>query len=348
MDDGSRQIDAIVRRDSVAITAVVATYNEEQYIGRCLMALLAQQDVPGGFEILVIDGGSRDQTADIVRSFPEYGTTIRLLRNPRHLQVHAWNIALEEMRGEYYAMITAHAEYAPDYFARCLQTLGRTGAAAVGGVPRACGEGRLGHAVAFCMSSPFGVGGARFRYLTREERCDTVPLLFARRETIEAVGGWDERIAFDEDSDMSYRLRARGGKLIVSPAIGVRYYVRRSPRALWKQMYRYGFWRRFTQIKHPSKVPLRIMAPSLFLAGLVLSAGAAATPLRGLALIVPGLYAAFATVAVCRAIPRIGSSALLVPAAMLIMHTAYGVGYWKALLTMRPALAGTPDRSLAH
>ncbi len=244
MEQRSEKTQAIVRRNRVAVSAIVATYNEERYIGRCLDALLAQRTDFGDLEILVIDGCSTDATRAIVRGYPEYGTKIRLIENPRKQQVYAWNMGLREMRGQYYAMMTAHAEYAPDYFLKCLETLQRTGAAAVGGVPRAYGEGALGRAIAFCMSTPFGVGNARFRYLQSEEECDTVPLIFAAKETVAAVGGWDERIVFDEDSDMSYRLRARGGKLVVSPHIGVRYYMRRSIKALWKQA-----------------LPLRLLAP---------------------------------------------------------------------------------------
>ncbi|MFN2448965.1 MAG: glycosyltransferase family 2 protein [Candidatus Baltobacteraceae bacterium] len=330
MEQRSEQTKTTLRGHRVTVSAIVAAYNEERYIGRCLNALLAQQRMFGSIEILVIDGGSTDGTRAIVRSFPEYGTTIRLIENRRRLQVYAWNIGLRQMCGQYYAMLTAHAEYAPDYFEKCLETLERTGAAAVGGVPRAYGEGRLGRAIAFCMSSPFGVGNARFRYLKREEECDTVPLIFAARETVQAAGGWDERISFDEDSDMSYRLRERGGKLVVSPEIGVRYYVRRSLKSLWKQLYQYGYWRRVTQLKHPQSVPLRVLAPVALLGGLAASAMLAATPLRPVAAIVPICYAAFMVTGMVCSVKRVGPSAFCIPAVMATMHAGYGVGYLNA------------------
>ena len=347
MDERSRQTHAIVRRDRVKITAAIATYNEEAYIGRALTDLLAQEGA-GKIEILVVDGMSRDRTADVVRSFPEYGSKIRLLSNPRRLQVFAWNIALREMRGEYFAMITAHAEYGKAYFTRCLETLRRTGAVAVGGVPRPKAETFMGLAIAWCMSSAFGVGGARFRYLRKEEQTDTVPLIFAKRSAIEAAGGWDERIAFDEDSDLSYRLRERGGRLVVSPAIHVRYYVRESLRGLWKQMYRYGYWRRFTQLKHPGSVPLRVLAPPALIAALALSAALMPTAARPAALAVPALYAAFIAAAGILAVRRAGVSAIAVPLALLTMHMAYGAGWWNALVTMRPQLRDTHDRTFAR
>lgn len=348
MEQRSEETYEIVRGNRVAVTAAIATYNEEAHIGRCLMDLLAQQDVGGEIEILVIDGMSTDRTADIVRSFPEYGTKIRLIPNRRRLQVHAWNIALREMHGEYFAMITAHAEYDPRYFAGCLDTLRRTGAVAVGGVPRAHAGGVVGRGIAWCMSTPFGVGNARFRYLSRDEETDTVPLIFTRRESIEAIGGWDEHIAFDEDSDLSYRLRARGGKLVVSPRIGVRYYVRESLKALSKQMYRYGYWRRYTQMKHPGTVPARVLAPPVLLAGLALSAALAITPARTAALAVPSAYAAFLLFATLSAAPRLGLGAFAVPAALVTMHGAYGIGWWMGLFKLRLTHADKPHRSLAR
>jgi glycosyltransferase involved in cell wall biosynthesis len=335
MDERSYEIEEVVRRDRVAITAVVAAYNEEADIGRCLTGLLSQEGVEGGIEIIVVDGNSTDRTADIVRSFPQFGTQIRLLQNPRRLQVYAWNMALREARGEYYAMILAHADYSTTYFKSCLDVMHRTGAAAVGGVQRPYGQGLVGRAIAWCMSSPFGMGNARYRYTHAEEETDSVFSIFTRRQTLEDLGGYDERVPFDEDSDLNYRLRARGGKLVVSPRIEVRYFVRRSLKALWKQMFRYGYWRRFTQLKHPGAVPLRVYAPAALVAALVFSAAFATTPLRLLAAVVPALYAAFLLLCAVLSVPRSGAAAIFVPCALATMHAAYGVGYWKALIKMR-------------
>jgi GT2 family glycosyltransferase len=293
---------------------------------------LNQTGVDGEIEILVVDGCSTDRTVQVVRSFPEFGTRIRLLENPRRLQVYAWNIALREARGEYYAMIGAHAVYGSTYFAQCVDAIKRTGAHAVGGVAVAFGEGALGHAIAWCMSSPFGVGNARFRYTDREQEADSVFALFTTRSILESVGGFDESLPFDEDSDLNYRLRQRGYKLVVSPRVPVRYAVRRSLRALWKQMYRYGYWRRFTQRKHGAGVPMRTYVPAAFLGALTASAALVATPARTLAAVVPGVYAAFLVAAALRSIPATGWKSVLVPPAAATMHVAYGWGWWSAAI----------------
>jgi succinoglycan biosynthesis protein ExoA len=348
VEQRSEQTYEIVRRDRVAITAVVPTYNEEAHIGGCLLSLLAQRDLPGGLEILVVDGCSADRTADIVRSFPEYGTSIRLIQNPRRLQVYAWNLAMREAQGEYYAMIGAHAEYGPTYFADCLDVMKRTGAAAVGGVQRPYGESFLSGAIAYCMSSAMGMGNARFRYTKQEEETESVFAMFTRTQTLRNLGGFDESLPFDEDSDMNYRLRRSGGKIVVSPKIRVKYAVRRSLRALWKQMYRYGYWRRFTQLKHSGAVPLRVYAPAALVGALALSAACAAGRLWLPAAIVPVLYLGFIVSGALVAARSLGPSAICVPVVLATMHAGYGVGYWKALAHTRSALLRKRAHSLSH
>ncbi|HET9095599.1 MAG TPA: glycosyltransferase family 2 protein [Candidatus Baltobacteraceae bacterium] len=335
MEERSEQTYEIVRGNRVVITAVVATYNEEQHIGRCLQDLLAQQHVGGEIEIIVVDGTSTDRTIDVVRSFPEYGTKIRLLPNPHRLQVYAWNAALEIAQGEYFAMILAHSQYSPTYFAACLEVMARTRADAVGGVQHPCGEGLIGEAVAWCMSSAAGIGNARYRYTDDEEESDSVFSIFTRTKTLRAAGGYDVRMPFDEDSDMNYRLRKNGAKLVVSPRIGVRYVVRHSFKALAKQMYRYGYWRRVTQLKHAGDVPLRVYVPATLVAALALSAALAVTPLRLVGALVPGVYAAMLLAATICSARRAGSAALIVPAALVTMHLSYGLGYWVALARVR-------------
>ncbi len=266
---------------------------------------------------------------------PEFGTRIRLIENPKRLQVHAWNIGLREAQGEYFAMIVAHAEYAADYLASCLEVIQRTGTTAVGGVQRPIGEGVLGSAVAWCMSSVYGVGNAQFRYAKEETETDSVFCIFTRADVLRALGGYDERVAFDEDSEMNYRIAASGGRLLVSPHIQVKYHVRRTLRALARQMYRYGYWRNMTRLLHPRTVPMRTLAPPTLIAGLALSLLLVTTPLRPLAAIVPALYFLFLLNAALNAYLRIRLSAWCVPAALATMHLAYGLGWIAGAATFR-------------
>jgi glycosyltransferase involved in cell wall biosynthesis len=62
---------------------VIPAYNEAARIGRTLESVLACIRSRGWFaEVVVVNDGSRDQTADIVREFAARAPEIRLLENP--------------------------------------------------------------------------------------------------------------------------------------------------------------------------------------------------------------------------------------------------------------------------
>jgi len=314
---------------SPLVTAVVATYNEEAHVRLCLEGLLNQRDVGGDVEILVVDGGSSDATVDIVKSLPEYGSRIRLIPNPRRFQVYAWNIGIREARGRFVALFSAHTEYSPDYLARCLEVRERTGAAHVGGVQVPVGDGPIGNVIAWAMQSPFGIGDARFRYAREEQFADVAWGLFCEKTILEAIGGFDESIPFNEDSELFYRLRRAGYTIFMSPSIKVTYHTRSSLPRLAQQMFRYGFWRRKTQMIHPRYVPLRVYVPPMLVLGLVLSIlgyAAARTPFAAIA---PAAYVLFlATAAIVASLKRRNIwTFFITPIVLAVMHISYGVGW---------------------
>lgn len=69
------------------ISIVMAAYNEEQDIGRALESILAQTF--SNWELIVIDDGSTDATADIVRRYAEKDNRINLVCNEINLELSA-------------------------------------------------------------------------------------------------------------------------------------------------------------------------------------------------------------------------------------------------------------------
>lgn len=310
-------------------TAVVATLNEEKHIARCLQALLNQRGLSGELEILVFDGGSEDRTVEIVRSFPEFGSRIRLFQNPQGFQVFAYNRGIRAARAPYVWFVVAHADFAEDYLAEAIALLEKLDAANVGGMQRAVGNGSLTRAIAFAMSSPFGVGGATYRYVDRERYTDSVFMGVARRECLLQIGGFNEDVPFDEDTDLNIRLRIAGYRVATSPKLRCNYYVRSTLPALAKQMFRYGFWRRKSQMHFGGGIPLRVLAPPALVLGLL------ASPLlpAPLCWLTAGLYALFLSAATAVAVRRIDFLAFLVPPVLVTMHVAYGIGWLTGLFS---------------
>ncbi len=198
---------------------------------------------------------------------------MRLLPNPDRLQAAAFNRGLAEARGEYLVRLDAHSLYGNDYLAEAVRLLESTGAANVGGLQRATGEGVLGRAIAAAVSSRFAAGDAQYRHATEPKWTDTVYLGAWRTATVRELGGMHADWAVNEDYEMNVRLRARGGRVYLSPTLQSTYFVRDSLPKLVRQYTRYGFWKVRTLLLHPGSLRWRQAIAPLFVLSLL------ATPL---------------------------------------------------------------------
>ena len=84
------------------ITAIVDTYNHEQFIEQALSSVLDQGLSSSELEILVVDDGSTDRTADIAAKFEP---KVHVLRKPNGGQASAFNVGIARARGEILAFL---------------------------------------------------------------------------------------------------------------------------------------------------------------------------------------------------------------------------------------------------
>lgn len=314
------------------VTLVVAMRNEEQHIGRVVESLLAQDYPIDRLEVLFMDGRSTDQTREIVAALIRDRPMFALVDNPEKIQSIAWNLGIERARGEIVGIVSGHTELAPDYTSTAVATLLRTGADLVGGPARGESETVVGDAIALAMATPFGVGGATFRYATEESDVDTVFMGVCLRAMYERIGGFDAEMVRNQDDELSMRLLEQGGRIVCNPAIKSVYRNRATLRSLWKQYFDYGRWKVRVMQKHPGQMRPRHFAPPLFVAGLGASA------------LAPILFAATATAyaaATCAVSVSLAARARradvlpYLPAAFAILHVGYGAGFLKGLVQFR-------------
>lgn len=91
-------------------TAILIAHNQAAELRRALQALERSQD-RGRFEILVVDSGSQDDTANIGAEFP----SITLLRLPHHFgATKAMNIATRTAKTDFLLFLSPDVEAAPD------------------------------------------------------------------------------------------------------------------------------------------------------------------------------------------------------------------------------------------
>jgi glycosyltransferase involved in cell wall biosynthesis len=327
------------------LSVIVPCRNERRHIERFLAGLWRQQPVPGGFEVIVADGGSNDGTRDVLAVAAAREPRLQVIDNPAGTVSPGLNAAIRAARGEVVARMDVHTTYADDYLATCVATLDRTGAANVGGPARTLAEGHVARAIAAAYASPFAVGGARFHDPGHTGDVDTVPYGCWRRETLLEAGGFDEQLVRNQDDELNLRLRRRGGRIWQSPEIRSWYHPRGSLPALFRQYQQYGFWKVYVIRKHRMPASWRHVVPGLAVAaGLLLAMVAPwAEPAALLLAGAVGAWLALALLAAAAAAARAGDLRLipLLPVVFAIYHVAYGTGFLRGLWSLRSGERGT-------
>jgi cellulose synthase/poly-beta-1,6-N-acetylglucosamine synthase-like glycosyltransferase len=301
-------------------------------------------------EILVMDGMSEDGTRSIIERMLAQGpaASVRVLDNPGRIVPVAMNLALRQARGDVIVRVDGHTVVAADYVRACVDSLQANEADCVGGLMVARGCVPFGEAVALATSHPLGVGGSRFHYASRVLETDSVYLGAWPREVFAWAGEFDEEMACNEDDEFSYRLRSKGGRIILDPAIRSVYYNRSTVRSLWRQYFRYGLWKVRVAQKVPRQMRPRHVIPFAFVSALVgggfLSLFSASVRWAWLAM--AGGYAA-ATLGAGLVLARRGNWPLWwrLPAVFFILHAAYGTGFALGLVRFARSWSGPGEES---
>ncbi|MEP6812261.1 MAG: glycosyltransferase family 2 protein [Actinomycetota bacterium] len=98
-------------------------YNEERTVERALEELLAADISSVGWEVLVVDDGSKDGTAEVLRG-REWPEQVRLLAHDRNRgKGAALRTGLAEARGRFATVMDADLEYSPDDLSLLLEQL---------------------------------------------------------------------------------------------------------------------------------------------------------------------------------------------------------------------------------
>jgi succinoglycan biosynthesis protein ExoA len=266
----------------VLVTTVVATLNEERHIEKTIRGLI-DQDLLETVEILIVDGGSTDNTRRIAEDVAgelhrasRANRRLRVVDNPRQRTPYAFNIGIKEARGVYVAILGAHASYPANYLSECLDVVRSQAqaAAASGGIITAPGDGsRQARIVVASMTSPFGSSRKSFRTATAGE-ADTIPFPVIERRLLNAIGGYDERLLRNQDNDLSARLTDHGVKLLLAPGVQATYFAPRDLRAMVRYAWRNGWWNAKAFALGGKGMRIRHYAPGVMVAGGLVLAGA--------------------------------------------------------------------------
>ncbi|HSX32753.1 MAG TPA: glycosyltransferase family 2 protein [Candidatus Saccharimonadales bacterium] len=212
------------------LSVVINTLNGQKTIARTLDSVLLQDYPKRHFEIIVVNDGSTDDTADIVARYK----TVRLINLPHNMGIsEARNHGLAAARGDIYVALDDDCIVAPNWLSELAKGYALDKPAGVGGYllvsePR----GLVSHYISAVGSgfapvssnddAPKSIFRRFFAYLRaglhRLDESDaphvTVQELYGANSSfpvdiLRAVGGWRTDMWWVEDRDLSLRIRER-------------------------------------------------------------------------------------------------------------------------------------------
>jgi glycosyltransferase involved in cell wall biosynthesis len=178
------------------VTVIVAAYNGEKFLRETLESLFAQDF--DSYDVVFVDDGSKDQTAEIARSFP-----LRYLRQANQGLPAARNAGLAVAQGEFIAFLDDDDLLPPNKLS--LQVGHLFDHPDTGCVLGRCEWIFEGIEPPKLKRDPiFGEPGG-IQFVTA----------MVRRHVLEELGGFDPTYLYAEDRDLFVRMREHGVKIEV-------------------------------------------------------------------------------------------------------------------------------------
>ena len=315
------------------ISVILPVLNEEKYLEDAVNAILAQQ-YDGKIEVILAVAPSDDRTLQIAQRLHMNDPRVVIVENPSGRTAAGLNLAIAASQYSIIVRVDGHANIPNNYCELVSEVLETTGAVNVGGVMAAEGKSLFEKSVARAMRSPLGVGASRFHTGGSAGEVDTVYLGAFRKEALLAAGGFDERFTRAQDWELNFRLRQAGGVVYFDPRLVVTYRPRSTVKALAKQYFEYGRWRRVVSRRHQGTINYRYLAPPFTVAATLISLilGWLVSPFLFIPALVYGVFILIASVVIGKSVGEF----LCLPTILLTTHISWGLGFLTSPKSLAP------------
>ena len=210
------------------VSIIVAAYNSQDTIEECLKSILAQNYPKDFFEVIVMDGGSKDATVKLAQQFPIKVVSIRL--NAPAAYNYAMKIAAHPVLG----FIDADAKVEAEWLNKLAPHLSEPQVAGVSGsIETWNAENPWARSIGYELKN-------RYKRIGKfTGRIATMNLLL-KKAVNEEAGGWDEKLPSQYDTDLGFRISAKGYKIAYEPSAVCYHFNRPTLRAYYRQQLQYG------------------------------------------------------------------------------------------------------------
>jgi cellulose synthase/poly-beta-1,6-N-acetylglucosamine synthase-like glycosyltransferase len=231
----------------IRYSVIVPAYNAGGTVAECLRALAGQTLPASEYEVIVVDDGSTDATAGIVKTFP-----VRCLSQPNRGPAAARNLGAREAKGEIILFTDSDCVPDPGWLAEMAKPFVDPGVVAVKGAYRTDQRSLVARFAQVEFEE-------RFELLKKAASIDMIDTYSAayRKAVFDEAGGFDESfpVANNEDTELSYKLSSLGKKMVFNPRAVVAHQnhpaslVRYGRLKFWR-----GYWRMVVYRRYPDKM----------------------------------------------------------------------------------------------
>lgn len=188
------------------VSILIPAYNAAPFIGEALRSIQAQSYAH--FEAIIVDDGSRDETASVVQDFAAADARFKLLRQPNRGTSAARNAALSMAQGRLIAFLDADDVWLPEKLSRQVEQFHRLPEINFSYTNYYFWDGAKTAGLRYFKPKNFPPRRPQIKIIYT---CPFIPsAVVVRRETLDLVGGFDETVSLVEDWDLWLRIAEAG------------------------------------------------------------------------------------------------------------------------------------------
>lgn len=253
------------------VSVILTAFNGGHHMDRILQDVSCQNYPNEFLEILILEAGEYPEER-AKKQLGDKSGQLHYWRIPALSRTAALNHLVRESKGNLIVRLDVRTHIQPDYLERIVRLSKEESVANVGGVQVPVGESVEQIRIAKFMRHPLCFGGGKFRDQNYSGQVDSVYLGAFSRSLMFDEPWFDEKHPkISEDSDLNFRIRQSGGRVVVDSGIKVQHYPRETFRAFVELCFNYGVGRGIFFVKNKQfSAGRQLVLPTAFIIGLIL------------------------------------------------------------------------------